>query len=65
MRGGQLIEIDNEKNTYFLKKYYQVKYPTDNSITEKEAAKNAYDLMLDSVRRNIQSDAPIGTTLWV
>ena len=63
LRGGQLIEIDNEKNTYFLKKYYQVKYPTDNSITEKEAAKNAYDLMLDSVRRNIQSDAPIGTTL--
>mgnify|MGYP001267814321 CR=1 FL=1 len=63
MRGGQLIEIDNEKNTYFLKKYYSVKYPIDYSITEKEAAKNAYDLMLDSVRRNIQSDAPIGTTL--
>ena len=63
LRGGQLIEIDNEKNTYFLKKYYNVKYPTDHSITEKEAASNAYDLMLDSVRRNIQSDAPIGTTL--
>ena len=63
LRGGQLIEIDNEKNTFFLKKYYNVKYPTDHSITEKEAAKNAYDLMLDSVRRNIQSDAPIGTTL--
>ena len=62
MRGGQLIEIDNE-NTYFIKKYYNVEYPIDNSITEKEAAKNAYDLMLDSVRRNIQSDAPIGTTL--
>ncbi len=63
LRGGQLIEIDNEKNTFFLKKYYNVKYPTDHSITEKEAASNAYDLMLDSVRRNIQSDAPIGTTL--
>ena len=63
LRGGQLIEIDNEKNTYFLKKYYNVQYPTDHSITEKEAASNAYDLMLDSVRRNIQSDAPIGTTL--
>ncbi len=63
MRGGQLIEIDNDKNTFHFKKYYSVKYPTDNSITEKEAAKNAYDLMLDSVRRNIQSDAPIGTTL--
>ena len=63
MRGGQLIEIDNEKNTYYLKKYYKVKYPVDNSINEQEAAKNAYDLMLDSVRRNIQSDAPIGTTL--
>ena len=63
LRGGQLIEIDNEKNTFDIKKYYNVKYPTDHSITEKEAAKNAYDLMLDSVRRNIQSDAPIGTTL--
>ena len=63
LRGGQLIEIDNEKNTFFLKKYYNVKYPTDHSITEEEAAKNAYELMLDSVRRNIQSDAPIGTTL--
>ncbi|MDA9731963.1 asparagine synthase (glutamine-hydrolyzing) [Candidatus Pelagibacter sp.] len=63
MRGGQLIEIDNEKNTYSLKKYYSVKYPIDHSITEKDAAKTAYDLMKDSVRRNIQSDAPIGTTL--
>ena len=63
MRGGQLIEIDNEKNTFILKKYYNVKYPIDNSITEAGAAKNAYELMLDSVRRNIQSDAPIGTTL--
>ena len=63
MRGGQLMEIDNEKNTFILKKYYNVKYPIDNSITEEEAAKNAYELMLDSVRRNIQSDAPIGTTL--
>ena len=52
-----------KKIHFILKKYYNVKYPTDNSITEKEAAKNAYDLMLDSVRRNIQSDAPIGTTL--
>ena len=63
MRGGQLIEIDNEKNSYQLKKYYNVQYPIDHSISEKEAAKNAYELMLDSVRRNIQSDAPIGTTL--
>ena len=63
MRGGQLMEIDNEKNTFILKKYYNVKYPIDNSITEAGAAKNAYELMLDSVRRNIQSDAPIGTTL--
>ena len=63
MRGGQLIEIDNEKNTFFIKKYYKVSYPIDHSINEKEAAKNAYELMLDSVRRNIQSDAPIGTTL--
>ena len=63
MRGGQLIEIDNEKNSFFLKKYYNVKYPIDYNITEKDAAKNAYELMLDSVRRNIQSDAPIGTTL--
>ena len=63
MRGGQLIEIDNERNTFKIKKYYNVEYPTDNSITEKQAAKNTYDLMLDSVRRNIQSDAPIGTTL--
>ena len=51
------IEIDNERNTFKIKKYYNVEYPTDNSITEKQAAKNTYDLMLDSVRRNIQSDA--------
>ena len=49
--------------SYSIRKYYDVKYPIDHSITEKDAAKNAYDLMLDSVRRNIQSDAPIGTTL--
>jgi len=63
LRGGQLIEIDNIKDTYEIKKYYEVTYPVDHEMTEKEATEGAYELMLDSVRRNIISDAPIGTTL--
>lgn len=63
LRGGQLIEVDLGSSSYKLRRYYKVRYDTDYSITEKEAQIKAYDLMKDSIRRNIDSDAPLGTTL--
>jgi asparagine synthase (glutamine-hydrolysing) len=63
LRGGQLIEVDIGSSSYKLQRYYKVRYDTDYSITEKEAQIKAYDLLKDSVRRNIDSDAPLGTTL--
>lgn len=63
LRGGELIEVNLLDGTFDIKKYYEVSFETDYSITEKQASDKAYDLMYDSVRRNLISDKPIGTTL--
>ena len=46
---GQLIEIDNEKNSYQLKNTIKYNILLTIQSPKKEAAKNAYELMLDSV----------------
>jgi asparagine synthase (glutamine-hydrolysing) len=63
LRGGELIEIDLQTGENSTRRYYEIKFETDYSITEEVASKKAYDLMYDSVERNLISDKPIGTTL--
>lgn len=63
LHAGELIELDLLTGVYDKRKYYQIKFETDYSITENEASKTAYDLMYDSIRRNLIADNPVGTTL--
>lgn len=63
VRNGEMIEI-NLKNQSFEKKYhYRMKYETNYDISFEEAKNKIYDLLLNSVERNLRSDASIGTTL--
>lgn len=61
--GGHYLEIDLNSNKTEIKEYFDFNYQPDYNMTEKEAIDGFYDVMLDSVRRNIISDAPLGLTL--
>ncbi|HPQ67620.1 MAG TPA: asparagine synthase (glutamine-hydrolyzing) [bacterium] len=61
--GGHLLEVDLARGTFAEKEYYDVRYDTDWSMTEKRTAEELREVMRDSVRRNLVSDAPLGTTL--
>jgi len=61
--GGHFIEIDFSKKDHLIHEYYNLEYCPDYSMTEKEAIDGFYEVMEDSVRRNLISDAPLGMTL--
>ena len=61
--GGELIEIDLATGKLDQREYYQLSYPTDYSLREKDLTEALYWEMRDSVRRNLISDAPLGLTL--
>jgi|GEM_PF-178865 len=63
MRGGKYMEIDLETGRRQMHTYYQLNYTQDHTLTEKAAVERTHDLLLDSVRRNLISDAPLGMTL--
>jgi asparagine synthase (glutamine-hydrolysing) len=63
IQGGMLFEIDLAAGTCAEKEYYTVTYDTDFSITEANVVDRLHQEMLDSVRRNLISDAPLGLTL--
>lgn len=63
LRGGELIEIDLITGSFNKKKYYNIRYETNYTISLEEASDQAYLLLKDSVRRNLISDASIGSTL--
>lgn len=61
--GGHYLEIDFKEKKHKCVEYYELEYKTDHNMTEKQAADGFYDVMLDSMRRNLISDAPLGLTL--
>ncbi len=63
LRNGQMLTIDLATGNIDKKYHYRMKYEINPDISFKEATDNVYDLLLDSVDRNLRSDAPIGTTL--
>ncbi|OGR59130.1 MAG: asparagine synthase (glutamine-hydrolyzing) [Elusimicrobia bacterium GWA2_69_24] len=63
LQGGRLIEVDLAAGKHSERAYYDLRYAPDYSITEAEAAKTVRELLRDSVRRNLISDAPLGLTL--
>lgn len=60
--GSQLIEVDLRTGDFAQRAYYEIRYDPDPSMTEEEAIGPLRDAMLDSVRRNLISDAPVGLT---
>lgn len=63
LQGGSLIEINFSKASFHEREYYRPRYEQDLGISEREAAEKVHELMLDSVRRNLISDVPVGMTL--
>lgn len=63
LRCGEMIEIDLTKGIYIVRDYYRINYEQHNEISIEEAKQKVHELMLDSVRRNLISDAPLGMTL--
>ena len=63
LRCGELLEADLTDNSYSFRDYYRINYEQNFDISETEATNKVHELMLDSVRRNLISDAPLGMTL--
>ncbi len=62
LQGGELIEVELGRGAT-ERQYYELRYDPDPAITEAEIVRPLHDAMLDSVRRNLISDAPLGLTL--
>lgn len=63
LQGGRLLEVDLKTGKYENRSYYELVYEPNYDLTEDEAADQVHELLLDSVRRNMISEAPLGTTL--
>lgn len=63
IRGGELMEVDFSTSSYQFSQYYDFNYYEDFSITKEDAVKTTRELLIDSVKRNLISDAPLGMTL--
>lgn len=62
VEGGELVKIQAGNRPEFIT-YYQLDYQEDHSIDTKSAVETTRSLLIDSVRRNLVSDAPLGMTL--
>ncbi len=60
---SHLVEIDCLGNSFQEREYYRLDYQPDYSLPVNETAHQLHDILLDSVRRNLISDVPVGLTL--
>ncbi|HCC48350.1 MAG TPA: asparagine synthase (glutamine-hydrolyzing) [Elusimicrobia bacterium] len=63
LRAGCRLEVNLATGEVSEIEYYSPTYRTNHSLRPSEAAEKVHGLMLDSVRRNLLSDAPAGLTL--
>ncbi|RKX96321.1 MAG: asparagine synthase (glutamine-hydrolyzing) [Spirochaetes bacterium] len=63
LQGSHLFEVDLAKKSVQEREYYTIDYKPDYSINEKNIGKELHNILLDSVRRNLIADVPIGLTL--
>jgi asparagine synthase (glutamine-hydrolysing) len=63
LRPSEMLEADLNTGTFKVGDYYRLNYEENFDISEEEATKKVYELMLDSVERNLISDAPLGIAL--
>lgn len=57
------IEIDLNIQKTEIVEYYKIDYTPNYDLTEKETTQKVHDLLMDSLDRNLISDAPLGMTL--
>ena len=63
LRGGEMITIDLDKKESIKSTYYDFNYHENHDLDFGEATKKVRDLIVDSVERNLVSDASLGMTL--
>lgn len=63
VRNGEKIVIDLSSGKIDKSYHYRMKYETNYDIGFEDAKLKVRELLIDSVMRNLRSDAPIGTTL--
>ena len=62
VEGGEMVKIRFGSPPEYIT-YYKLEYQENHSIDEKSAIETTRALLVDSVRRNLVSDAPLGMTL--
>lgn len=63
LRAGHLLEIDLASGRVDARRYHRPVFAADESLDEDVAAAKLHALLLESVRTNLRSDAPVGLTL--
>ena len=63
LEAGHLIEADLVAGRFVERPYYRLKFQADDSLTEEACARDVRRLMRESVRLNLDCDAPVGLTL--
>ena len=63
LEGGHLLEVDLHRGVFEERRYYQLRFRADEGRSRKETARQLHDALLDSTRRNLQVDVPVGLTL--
>ena len=63
LRNGAIMEVDLNTGSHHIEYYFRPRYEVNNDLSEGEASQKVYELLLNSVERNLRSDAPIGTCL--
>lgn len=60
---GHLLEVDLRTGLFQEKRYYALRYETNEALTETGAAAEVHERLRDAVERNLDADAPVGLTL--
>ncbi|MDF1564765.1 MAG: asparagine synthase (glutamine-hydrolyzing) [Deltaproteobacteria bacterium] len=63
LQGGERLQIDLSTGRTEDQRYYRVHFEADRQSSFEELRDGLYEQMLDSVRRNLIADAPLGLTL--
>lgn len=62
LTGSNLLEVDLRTGAFEQRPYYEIRYDPDPTLTEQDLVGPLREAMIDSVRRNMISDAPLGLT---
>ncbi len=63
LRPGHLMTINTEKSGHSLRRFFDIEYPVNRGMSEKEAVAQTYQLCYEAVQRHLISDVPVGVML--